>query len=229
MADAQRASTPTPPPSHRRLASIVVHPPRMSVEPDADGFRPVQRRRRWRRVAEPRRLVPSNLIGKCFNCLAGDHVCAECMFPSKCFNCKGKVTTSASARSHPAIGRWEGKRGRSPGRSPRRQRGTRRCRSSPDHRSAAKTAFARLVSTGRQPSVPPVCEPPTPESAAMVSARMEPMAGEPAEEEQAVFGPPVDAPASGRGEGACVNAGVGLHINTGAVAVGHGAFTFLPL
>lgn len=87
MADARRdvARAMSPP---RRLASIVVHPARMSVEPDTDGFHQVQSRRRWRRVAPPRRPVPAALNGKCFNCLATDHVRAACTFPSHCFNCE---------------------------------------------------------------------------------------------------------------------------------------------
>lgn len=70
------------------LPSVATHPTRMSVEPDADGFWPVQSRRRWHQVVSPRRLVPSNLIGKCFNCLAGDYVHADCTVPAKCFNCR---------------------------------------------------------------------------------------------------------------------------------------------
>lgn len=68
---------PSSPPPQRRLASIVVHPPRMSVEPDADGFRAVESSRRWRRAPAPRRPVPADLVGKCFNCFAGDHIKAE--------------------------------------------------------------------------------------------------------------------------------------------------------
>jgi hypothetical protein len=47
-----------------RLMSIVVHPARMSAEPDADGFRKVESRRHWRRAADSHRPrpVPPNLV-----------------------------------------------------------------------------------------------------------------------------------------------------------------------
>ncbi|XP_021310316.1 uncharacterized protein LOC110433049 [Sorghum bicolor] len=45
-----------------RLASVVVHPARLSAEPDADGFRTVESRKRWRRCAAQRRPVPANLV-----------------------------------------------------------------------------------------------------------------------------------------------------------------------
>lgn len=59
------------------------------------------------------------------------------------------------------MGRGGGKRGRSPGRGPGRSRGTRRCRSEL-RVSPADTTSAHSISTGRAPSVPPVCAPPTP-------------------------------------------------------------------
>jgi hypothetical protein len=90
----------------------------MSVEPDAEGFRLVQSRRHWRRIAEPHRPVPSNLVGKCFNCLAGDHIKADCKFPSKCFNCKDGGHQAHDCPLPPVAGPWEGKQGRSPGRIP---------------------------------------------------------------------------------------------------------------
>lgn len=57
----------------RRLHSVVVaHPARLSSEPDADGFREVHSRRRWRRWMPQRprspRPVPEDLVGLCFNC-----------------------------------------------------------------------------------------------------------------------------------------------------------------
>jgi hypothetical protein len=75
---------------HGRLASIVVHPARLSTEPDADGFRLVEGRQRWRHAAPPRKLrpVPLNLVGLCFNCLRSDHVNANCTFPARCLTCK---------------------------------------------------------------------------------------------------------------------------------------------
>ncbi|CAD6234888.1 unnamed protein product [Miscanthus lutarioriparius] len=134
------------------------------MAPDAEGFRQVQSRRRWRRVASPRRPVPSNLVGLCFNCLAGDHVHADCTFPAKCYNFRD-VGHQARACPHPPVaGRWEGKRGRSPPRASGFRWGARRRRSSPSRgASPVDTVSAHLASTGREPSVPPVCQPPTPE------------------------------------------------------------------
>lgn len=148
----------------RHLTSIVVHPPRMSMAPDAEGFRQVRSRRRWRRVASPRRPVPSNLVGLCFNCLAGDHVHADCTFPAKCYNCRDVGHQARDCPHPPVTGRWEGKRGRSPPRASGFRRGARRRRSSPSRgASPADTVSAHSASTGREPSVPPVCQPPTPE------------------------------------------------------------------
>jgi hypothetical protein len=198
MGDARHSPRPSPP-AQRRLASIMVPPPRMSVQPDAEGFRPVQSCRCWRCVAALRRPVPSNLLGKCFNYLAGDHVKAYCTFPSKCFNCKDGGHQARDCPLPPAVGPWEGKRGRSPGRVPSRQRGARRCRSSPSCGSSADTASARSVSTGIASSVPPVRQPPTPE----------PFVTEPVE-------PTVDAPTEAARSVAGVSSGVGLVINIGA-------------
>lgn len=109
------ASEPRQPSSApRRLASVVVHPARMAIEPDADGFREVQSRRRWRRALQPRRPVPANLVGKCFNCLSGNHVKADCSGPARCFNC---LEPGHQARDCPLPLRWppgDHKRGRSP-------------------------------------------------------------------------------------------------------------------
>ncbi|CAD6234865.1 unnamed protein product [Miscanthus lutarioriparius] len=134
------------------------------MAPDAEGFRQVQSRRRWRRVASPRRPVPSNLVGLCFNCLAGDHVHADCTFPAKCYNCRDVGHQARDCPLPPVAGRWEGKRGRSPPRATGFRRGARRRRSSPSRgASPADTVSAHSASTGREPSVPPVCQPPTPE------------------------------------------------------------------
>lgn len=116
MADARPDVTRVPSPP-RRLASVVVHPARKSVEPDADGFRQVQSRRRWRRVAVPRHPVPAALVGKCFNCLATDHVRADCTFPSRFFNCEREGHHERDCPLPPVTGRPEGKCGRSPART----------------------------------------------------------------------------------------------------------------
>jgi hypothetical protein len=138
-----------PPEQPRRLASIVVHPLRMSLAPDAEGFRAVESRRRWRRAPVPRRPVPANLVGKCFNCLSMNHVKADCTSPARCFNC---LDSGHQARDCPLPARTatgEGKRGRSPTRPVRRAGRARRRRSSPPRGSPADTASARSASTGR--------------------------------------------------------------------------------
>lgn len=81
---------PAPVPKQAPSAARVAHLPRLSTLPDADGFRLVQSRRRWRRRATPRqsRPVPPNLVGLCFNCLASNHVKTVCRFPTRCFRCR---------------------------------------------------------------------------------------------------------------------------------------------
>jgi hypothetical protein len=43
------------------------------------------------------RLVPPQLVGLCFNCLAHDHVIANCCFPSRCLHYRG---TTHRARAY---------------------------------------------------------------------------------------------------------------------------------
>jgi hypothetical protein len=53
------------------------------------GFTLVESRRR--RLVRPMRSRPvsATLVGLCFNCMADDHVAADCRFPSRCLNCRG--------------------------------------------------------------------------------------------------------------------------------------------
>lgn len=168
MADAWRkgAWAPTPPP--RRLASIVVHPARMSAEPDTEGFREVHSRWRWRCATAPAsRPVPADLVGKCFNCFAEDHVRADCKASARCFNCKETGHHACDCPLPPVLGCTVGKRGRSPYRAAGGTRGARRRRRASSlgrADSPADTVSGRSASTGCEPSVPRVCEPPTPES-----------------------------------------------------------------
>jgi hypothetical protein len=164
MAHARRAHThdgqASPLPA-RRLSSLVVHPARLSVEPDSEGFREVHSRRRWRRRPSPVPSwpVPADLVGLCFNCLGDDHVKADCRFPSRCRSCRRE---GHRARNCPeARPLWAGaKRGRSPVGAGGR-RGTFRRRSSAERWRAAReeTVSARSASTGRSPSVPRCCAP----------------------------------------------------------------------
>nr|XP_034592929.1 translation initiation factor IF-2-like [Setaria viridis] len=59
MPAARRAHpAPAAAPAPTRLASLVVHPARMSAAPDAEGFGQVESRRRWRRAAPSRPSKP---------------------------------------------------------------------------------------------------------------------------------------------------------------------------
>lgn len=94
LADACRShpqpSSPQHSPPRRHLASVMVHPARPTGPLDADGYYQVQSCRRWRRRAPPKltKPVPKNLVGLCFNCLAGDPIKADCVWKAKCFICK---------------------------------------------------------------------------------------------------------------------------------------------
>lgn len=101
----------SPPASPCRRASPSTHPARALAEPDADGFYEVRSRRRWRhrsplRVAWP---VPIMLQGLCFNCLTGNHIKRDCVFPARCFNCLQKGHRSSACPLPPR----QGKRGHS--------------------------------------------------------------------------------------------------------------------
>lgn len=154
----QLASPPLQPSAPVRL---VTHRPRLAAEANADGFRQVHSHRRWRRSTPPRRPVPADLVGKCFNCLSDSHVKADCTFPSRCFHC---FEEGHQERLYPRLGRRTCKRSRSPG-CGADSRGSRRFRPAtrrpPRRSSSADTISARSASTGREPSVPPVCAPPT--------------------------------------------------------------------
>jgi len=154
----QLASSPLQPSAPVRL---VTHRPRLAAEANADGFRQVHSHRRWRRSTPPRRPVPADLVGKCFNCLSDSHVKADCTFPSRCFHC---FEEGHQERLYPRLGRRTCKRSRSPG-CGADSRGSRRFRPAtrrpPRCSSSADTISARSASTGREPSVPSVCAPPT--------------------------------------------------------------------
>ncbi|CAO2149265.1 unnamed protein product [Urochloa humidicola] len=59
--------------------------------PDADGWTYVMGRRRRgeqrRHVLWPRRSVPVDLRGKCFNCFSPNHRAANCKLKMRCFRC----------------------------------------------------------------------------------------------------------------------------------------------
>jgi hypothetical protein len=57
--------------------------------PDVNGWTQVVSRCRQRPAEHvPRRLVPVDLRGRCFNCLGFSHRAAECCKPPRCFRCR---------------------------------------------------------------------------------------------------------------------------------------------
>jgi len=60
--------------------------------PDADGWMKVEsrwkRQERRRQAYCPRRPVPTDLRGRCFNCFAFDHRAASCRSKPRCFRCR---------------------------------------------------------------------------------------------------------------------------------------------
>ncbi|KAG0526126.1 hypothetical protein BDA96_06G118600 [Sorghum bicolor] len=154
------APPPVVPLQAARLRSVVVHPARLSAEPDAEGFREVHSRRRWRRRPSPvpARPVPPDLIGLCFNCLSDSHVKADYRFPSRYRTCRaeGHRARFCPLGPPPLAG---AKRGRSPAFARGPDRGALRRREFAELRRASRddTISACSVSTGRSPSVPRCC------------------------------------------------------------------------
>jgi len=163
---AARRSLPAPPVHlHRSPAS---HPARALATPDEDGFYAVQSRRRWRRRSPPRvaRPVPPELVGLCFNCLANNHVKAECTFPVRCYNCRDEGHRASSCTLPRSSG---AKRSRSPPRAVdggvRRRVSRRRLPVDAGRRAHTNdndTTSARPASTGHSTSIPHCCRPPSP-------------------------------------------------------------------
>ncbi|KAG2649711.1 hypothetical protein PVAP13_1NG128738 [Panicum virgatum] len=104
MADARRSSSVAAPPSQMRGDPLV----------DADGFRTVVYKRRargdTRLPRRPRRPVPADLVGRCFNCLATDHVASCCTQPSRCLRCEqvGHVARNCKRPRFPGPPRGRG-------------------------------------------------------------------------------------------------------------------------
>uniref|UniRef100_K3XPU8 CCHC-type domain-containing protein n=1 Tax=Setaria italica TaxID=4555 RepID=K3XPU8_SETIT len=150
MPAARRAHlAPAAAPAPTRLASLVVHPARMSAAPDAEGFGQVESRRRWRRAApsRPSKPVPPELVGLCFNCPASDYVRANRSFPARCLTCKQEGHRARDC-TQPAR-RAEAKRGRSPARLLESRRGVAPGRRPARHYRCRPTAFIAQRACGR--------------------------------------------------------------------------------
>jgi len=104
MADARRSQPPSPP----RRADRSAAGSRAGPLVDEDGFRTVVSRRRIcaelrrSRRPPPRRPVPADLVGRCFNCLAFDHIASQCTQPSRCLHCEA-VGHSAKNCKRPRV------------------------------------------------------------------------------------------------------------------------------
>jgi len=173
MADARRAPGGFMADARRRppatSADIAVPRPAPSSSVLEDGW--VEVRRRWRRrVRHPRppsRPVPVDLVGRCFNCLARDHVAAACRNPSRCLNCgseghqarvckRGRALRGGAPR--PLLGRVA-----APLRPLRPSVAATSHGAGPSRRGRSpvsdSTQSERSQSTGRAPSLPEVCAP----------------------------------------------------------------------
>ncbi|CAN6323577.1 unnamed protein product [Urochloa humidicola] len=91
-------------PSRLPLPVVAKPPPRILLRPpvhipppprrtkDADGWEQVAPRYKRREQAEgsrrPRRPVPVDLWGRCFNCFSGEHRAAQCRSQTRCFRCR---------------------------------------------------------------------------------------------------------------------------------------------
>ncbi|CAN6231513.1 unnamed protein product [Urochloa humidicola] len=89
-----RPSPPTatkPPPRIILKSTVHIPPPARRVR-DADGWEQVESRAERRERVElsrrPRRPVPVDLRGRCFNCFSGGHRAAQCKSRTRCFRCR---------------------------------------------------------------------------------------------------------------------------------------------
>lgn len=75
------------------LRSEVARPQQPKRVPDADGWMRKEsratRRKLYRPQPRPRRLVPADLRGLCFNCFSPAHRAAQCRSRPRCFKCRG--------------------------------------------------------------------------------------------------------------------------------------------
>ncbi|CAN6381374.1 unnamed protein product [Urochloa humidicola] len=104
----------SPPPCIVLRSAVHIPPP---VRCDADGWEHVVSRSKRRKLAElsrrPRRPVPADLRGRCFNCFSGAHRAAQCKSQTRCFRCRalghrsfvcpGRAPTAITAVRRPAL------------------------------------------------------------------------------------------------------------------------------
>ncbi|KAJ1289597.1 hypothetical protein BS78_02G176800 [Paspalum vaginatum] len=180
MADARRAAAPR----GARLRSMVVpsahveHFPIGVSNEEEDGWTTVVHRRRRSSLSRPverrggrlARPVPPELEGRCFNCLAWDHVAAACRASSHCLRC--------NEEGHRAHDCWRARRRRRrrwpPARRPLHPRLPVESGSEPtsDHMISG-----RSVSTGSEAPRPAVCISPSPPSSPAGCVGRRPSAG----------------------------------------------------
>jgi len=169
MADARRTA---PPPARPLHPSRATRTPGSGSRPvdsrlppvDKDDFQLVVPRRRlrrdlgtFRRVAPPRRPVPADLVGRCFNCLAFDHIAARCPNPSHCLRCEEvghSIRNCKRARGDALPARGCGQLVRRPNRAPNAA-AARSCLRAWHSTASASTASSASGSTGRTYSRPP--------------------------------------------------------------------------
>uniref|UniRef100_A0A0D3G0H8 CCHC-type domain-containing protein n=1 Tax=Oryza barthii TaxID=65489 RepID=A0A0D3G0H8_9ORYZ len=153
----QSSRNPVPPPQ----------PPSAPARPDTDplGWQVVRRKKSKNKSASPpRRPVPKDLNGVCFNCLERGHVRAECRAPPSCFGCgqPGHRLEDCSQRRL----RPRPRGGRSPPAGPSRQHDEDRPRPQPHRRSPASHSppaqRCRVVLPRGSPPTPPGARGPTP-------------------------------------------------------------------
>ncbi|CAN6272676.1 unnamed protein product [Urochloa humidicola] len=84
--------------------------PRLAARvPDADGWMEAKSRRarqeRRRHELRPRRPVPADLRGRCFNCFSPDHRAASCRSKTRCFRCRALGHRSSACQLRPGESR----------------------------------------------------------------------------------------------------------------------------
>ena len=64
------------------------------ARPDPEGWQRAlsrgARRRRRRAARHPRRAVPADLVGRCFNCFSSSHTAGLCRQKTRCFRCRSQ-------------------------------------------------------------------------------------------------------------------------------------------